>query len=927
MSLLSKLMGDQAFGERKPLTHKDHAKLWQSRPALVDYLPFVDFDQDEQLFQFEDGYSCGAVYQLTPPDMEARSLSMLEEYTDKLNVLIRNAPRDANYPYIIQVYLQDADPENIADQLYQTTDPHIRDSEYSQAWFDIMREHFDMMSRPHGIFPDTRTNGQKGWRALERRVILCIYRIAPEKIWKADKRNTPMQQFNKAIRGFEEGMVKQGMVPRRLDANGLRDWLLPWLTPNPAGKPDNMPIATWLRKNPLPQNDHEYGAAWDLAQSILEEPPLPIDEADAKRGILKLGDTYSRFITLQGIMKAPTAGSITADTTIDKRIIASLWDHMPAMSIFAWTWVPMPHFVIESKLNAIEANVNQIGSRYGNEAKIQVDAAHNAIINRDDEIYYFQSGIYLFDKTIEALDDKYYQTLSLMDNQGCQRPIKEEHDLFPTDSYVRNLPMVFNWQHDRKHAKRATLTYCSHIAASSPFYGRSSGSNNPCFINYNRAGEVFKINPYRQADRARTAHMLIFGPTGAGKSATVVNLAAQSMAVNRPRQFFIDKGGSFAPLCDYYESLGLKVRRIVFATNQDVSYPPFAETVKALAQFDSGQQFDSLDDIEHGLDHADMEDTRDYIAEMMASLKLMITGGSEREIDAMDKATEGRLTTALKLALTKAVEQQKSHALPEDIVVALEEMSAAEKMPEIQIELRNMADALRRWTHGSRGQFFNREGKGFSDEDDVVLIEMGILTSTSNQDMLAVAMMSIVSTITALGEKHQAGNRHTELWVDEAHYITKNNLLVGGIVEAVKVWRKLGLWMNLITQNTQDFPENAGANRLLLLIEFWWLLQMPENEVEQIHKLKGLTEEERVMMLQCVKEPPYFVECVLLSGKFPPALLRQVPPALSLALGMTEQHEKQERREIMQQHGCSEVEAIKIVAQRIIKQRKSFMPE
>ena len=47
------------------------------------------------------------------------------------------------------------------------------------------------------------------------------------------------------------------------------------------------------------------------------------------------------------------------------------------------------------------------------------------------------------------------------------------------------------------------------------------------------------------------------------------------------------------------------------------------------------------------------------------------------------------------------------------------------------------------------------------------------------------------------------------------------------------------------------------------------------------------------------------------------ALFRSVPPPLSLALAMTEKHEKAERAEIMRERGCTELEAVHIVAERI----------
>lgn len=47
------------------------------------------------------------------------------------------------------------------------------------------------------------------------------------------------------------------------------------------------------------------------------------------------------------------------------------------------------------------------------------------------------------------------------------------------------------------------------------------------------------------------------------------------------------------------------------------------------------------------------------------------------------------------------------------------------------------------------------------------------------------------------------------------------------------------------------------------------------------------------------------------------ALFRNVPPPLSLALAMTEKHEKAERAEIMRERNCSELQAVYLIAERI----------
>jgi hypothetical protein len=47
------------------------------------------------------------------------------------------------------------------------------------------------------------------------------------------------------------------------------------------------------------------------------------------------------------------------------------------------------------------------------------------------------------------------------------------------------------------------------------------------------------------------------------------------------------------------------------------------------------------------------------------------------------------------------------------------------------------------------------------------------------------------------------------------------------------------------------------------------------------------------------------------------ALFRNVPPALDLALAMTEKEEKAERARLMRERGCSELEAAQVMAERI----------
>ena len=74
------------------------------------------------------------------------------------------------------------------------------------------------------------------------------------------------------------------------------------------------------------------------------------------------------------------------------------------------------------------------------------------------------------------------------------------------------------------------------------------------------------------------------------------------------------------------------------------------------------------------------------------------------------------------------------------------------------------------------------------------------------------------------------------------------------------------------------------------------------------------------MMESAKKEPPKYTEGVLISalGQW---LFRNVPPALPIALAMTEGHEKAQRRRIMEEHGCTMVEAAYKVAEQLAEAR------
>ena len=425
------------------------------------------------------------------------------------------------------------------------------------------------------------------------------------------------------------------------------------------------------------------------------------------------------------------------------------------------------------------------------------------------------------------------------------------------------------------------------------------------------------------------------------------------MAVHRPRVFIIEAGGSFSLLGQYFASLGLAVNQVTMRPGEDVSLPPFADALKlagilqqSKGQAQSGTQpagqgqgtknpqsqgqggdmetgradsgvdenaDETLDREGEGREGA-IEVGRDLLGEMEISARLMITGGDAHEDARLTRADRWLIQQAILGAVGQVKSSGRGQVLTEDVAHALRAMAAERP------RAKDMADALGHFcTPGSlAAHFFNRPGKLWPDAD-VTIFEMGVLAKDGYEDKLAVAYVSLMNHIHALVERCQYEGRPTIVLTDEGHLITANPLLAPYVVKITKMWRKYGAWLWLATQNMQDFPDSA--KRMLNMMEWWKCMSMPPEEAEQIARFRELSDEERALLLAAGKEPGKYTEGVIL-GPGLKALFRSVPPAIALALAMTEQHEKAERAKIMKERHCSELDAALVIAGRIAAGRR-----
>ena len=904
-----RLASTESAAEPRPLTTADVRALYARPPSFTDFLPWVEYLPDSRCFLLEDGVSVGALFELTPAGTEARTPGFMAELRDAIQTAITEAiPELDDAPWILQLYVQDE--PSLSDLLRQVeayAPPGASESAYTRHYLELLTAHCARISRPGGLFEDSALTGTV-WRGQVRRVRAALYRRLNPR-GRVPSAVEVEAELNDVATKWTAALAAAGIRARRGSGADLYRWLLPWFNPRPDWAEGD--VERLLAASPYPgDEDLPFGA--DLGEVLTLSAPKS-DNASATWWFDGLPHT---LVTVQGLRRAPDIGHMTAERPSGDHVF-SLFDRLPEHAVMALTITVKPQDLVRNHIGLIKR------AAVGDSAEAELTREDAGAVEREmasgNKLYPLQLAFYIRGEDLADLRTNVNQLNALLLPNGLQ-PIAREADLLALDSYLRNMPMAYDARLDRV-SRRSRLVFSRHIANLLPLYGRSRGTGNPGLVFFNRGAEPLVFDPLHRADRKKNAHMLILGPTGAGKSALLVYLLQQMAAIHRPRIFIIEAGGSFSLLGQHFASHGLEVNQVTLNPGADVSLPPFADALRLLDKDRRVKLVTDTEALEENEDDDEEEGEgpgRDILGEMEIAARIMITGGDEREDARMTRADRLLIRNAILLAAKSVAEQGRDQVLTRDVVAALANIGRDTGLPEHR---RNraleMGDGMALFCSGLAGQFFDRPGKPWP-AADVTILEMGMLAREGYEDQLTVAYISMMSHINDLVERHQSDARPTLVVTDEGHIITTNPLLARYVVKITKMWRKLGAWFWIATQNLEDFPD--ASRKMLNMMEWWLCLVMPKEEVEQIARFKDLNEEQRSLLLSARKEPGKYVEGVVLADNLE-ALFRSVPPPLSLALAMTEKHEKAERAEIMRERGCTELEAVHNVAERIAARR------
>ncbi|MHA6788156.1 conjugative transfer ATPase [Pseudomonas bijieensis] len=905
-------ISEPGLRHKKPMTEADDHALYDVAPSFVDHLPWVEYLPRSQCMLLEDGISVAAFFELTPLGTEGRETTWLLQARDTLeNILQDSFDELDNNPWVVQLYAQDeTNWDGYLQTLGQYLQPRACGSAFSEFYLRFFAHHLDAISKPGGLFEDT-TLTRLPWRGQTRRVRMVVYRRA-SKSAPSRREHTPEQALSIVCERLTAGLTSAGIKTQRMGGDKIHNWLLRWFNPNPTHLGSSTTdrerfyqLTTYPEETE--EGEIELASGTDFSQRLFFSQP----RSDTSEGIWYFNDMPHRVMLMDRLRTPPHTGHLTGETRKGDAI-NTYFDQMPEDTLMCLTLVATPQDALEAHLNHLSKKA--VGDTLASEQTRQDVHQARSIIGSSHKLYRGSLAFYLRGKDVAQLDSRSMQLANVMLSAGLQ-PVREDDEVAPLNSYLRWLPCVFDPAKDKRQWY-SQLMFAQHAANLAPVWGRSQGTGHPGITFFNRGGGTLCFDPLNRLDRQMNAHLFLFGPTGSGKSATLNNILNQITAVYRPRLIIVEAGNSFGLFADFARRLGLTVHHVKLSPGAGVSLAPFADARRLVETPDEIQTLDA-DRLDDTAIPYEGDEQRDVLGELEITARLMITGGEDKEEARLTRADRSLIRQSILNAAQRCASEHRT-VLTQDVRDALREQGADNGLPEgRRTRLLEMAEAMDLFCQGLDGELFNRPGTPWP-EADITIVDLATFAREGYNAQLSIAYLSLLNTVNNIAERDQFLGRPIINVTDEGHIITKNPLLAPYVVKITKMWRKLGAWFWLATQNLDDLPK--AAEPMLNMIEWWICLSMPPDEVEKIASFRELSPAQKALMMSARKESGKYCEGVVLS-KSMEALFRAVPPSLYLAMAMTEPEEKAARFKLMQEHGISELDAAIRMAENIDRAR------
>ncbi len=887
MSILAKLQKGQYLIKKdldRPVA-PDKVLRELKAPSFVDLIKVKHY-MGNGIFIFREYSQLGAIVKIKPISINNKSQEEQQQILQDIQFALTNSvPNEYKEHWISQIYvIKDNNANRAIEDIKNYIQHECRDRPFTKDYITEISNHLQNLANMG--FYDTNANDEL-WTFSQYDIYCLIYQ---GKHVKLDHKEINKQYRTTAdvIERTKNAFKQVGILCTVAGADDYVGFLAKFI--------HNKQIT-------LPKSSLN---TLDLDLSALAIDKTKITYTDNIWSFSNEGNKYSNFLRIDSIDDSIIKIGHLSSEQKDR---LSLLDRLPGGSIYTQTIIHIHPDVTKEILSATISRSKGTTPEVKNNRKNAEDALKT--LAEGDLIYRFTAGVFISANNRDDLDRKNRLIKASFDAKGLLL-IKADDNPINQDDFICALPFGYDYITDQKFYKKNAFLAQSHILAKlSPFYARDVGTDSALFTFFNRGGQKISFDPLK--DYAENAFALIFGSSGAGKSATLVYLLMQLISVYNPRIFIIEKGESFSLLVKYCKSLGLSTHRIVInSMSESMPLSPFADAYKVLEQDE--QNIDLIADDKKN--DAGVDDNRDVLNELIIIAKLMITGGEEEETKRFRRHHHFDVGNAIRLAAKQSKKKQKT-VLTEDIIAGLKQIAKQKESDDEKDIINGFADSMNVFINSRADKrLFNTPGETFP-EVDITQFDVGNLGDGGNQDKLVVAFISLMMRINNIAERDQHDKRPIIVLGDEAHLYATNPLLAPYIVKIAKMWRKLGAWLWLATQSLDDFT--GASERMINTMEWLVLLSLKTKEVAILKKFVDLSPEQEKLLKSTVEQKLRYKEGVIFNQanakiRF---LFRNIPPPLALALGMTAPDEKTKRQQLMKQHNCSELEAAILIADEI----------
>ncbi|MBL4705664.1 MAG: conjugative transfer ATPase [Flavobacteriales bacterium] len=898
----------EAFDFTSFVNHRDINQQYSKQKSFTDFLPVVDYLEDEQVFLLEDykSFACGIKFKTMNVDGFPESSKAI--YRDKLlKTLNQVIPKHKVNPFVANVYFSN---HYSLDDTIEKIKANGVNSPMKERFDSIMETHLKGIAKEEGIFTDTQIT-ELPFSGKSTDGFIFLYRRGSP----GSKSATPLDEIklvrDKLLKSLSR--LSSTFSANVMDGKSYYEWLFPFFN-----RSEKYSTSDLLKKYYYPKDTSQlYGR--DISSLLTLSPPV----SDVANGLWNFNNKPAKFYSVESIKESPEIGAFTSSE--DK---GSIFDAMPANVIMAMTIVFIDQQVVKDEIAFIKKKA--VGDSA--EATIASEDAELAEyrIARGNPILPIELGFYVFaDSEMDLLVKE--QAVNDAANEAGLQVMNSTYDFFACDTFLKFLPCNYRWAQNKVRQRTLKCTL-EHVCNYLPVLGRGRGTGTPTQIQFNRGGEEMCFDILK--DRMANSHMTMIGSTGAGKSAKLVEMFFSYLAQHNAIFFIIEKGDSFKRAVQYVEKYGVSTNSIKLDRTTKASIPPFANAIKALEQNLTADEIvtptETIDELIESIDTGDFEDDvddpKDYLGEMELLAKILVTGGDAKKAAEYGVVELSLIRKAIMIAAQKCKDENRKHPICSDIADALRVLSNS---PDLSMNhkdtVSNMAQAMDYYCEGLAGHLFNREGELWK-KADVTHIDLGDVVRDGKHAELAVAYASILNTIADLAEEGQYSGRPIIVLTDEAHNVVSKSskaspILVPAIVKIVKMFRKINAWNWMATQNVSDFCEEAEA--ILKLNEWMLVLAVERSEDDDIAKLKKLTVEQRALMASVTSEKPKYSEGFVIcrNKALTDQVFRNIPPSLVLVMGWSDPEEKKLLADIMKENDCDELTAVEIAANMIDKAR------